>query len=378
MASQDTAVSGGYREPSEVLKRLFLPPKTPSLTLSSDYRWLMYTGQPPLPSIQVLAWPEEKLAGLRFDPVLLAPSRLEFSFDLKAQALTTSSTSDAVPPELTDIPLPPDSEGIRYLRFNPNPPEYAQQQFVFCSKRQNQPLLEVFVCNLTRDNDWEVHPVPALQNRRLNFVNGCAYQFTSDGTSLLCKVVPQDHPAQPPDEPPVPLGPSIQRVAPGAKKAPGRTYQDLLKNPHDEDKFRYFLTTELLKVDLRDVRYATATVVPQSKGGFLSLGMESSPCGRYLLVESITELSYSVPLRRFGKDVLVWDLEHTANDPASNGNGVLVAASNPVDDEIPLSYDACSRHKRRFHFHPLLPHNRLRPRAGRRRSRQRGLPGGKQ
>ncbi len=28
--------------------------------------------------------------------------------------------------------------------------------------------------------------------------------------------------------------------------------------------------------------------------------------------------------------------------------------SLPVDDEIPLSFDACSRHPRSFHFHPCL------------------------
>ena len=46
MSSEDAVKNvNGYREPSDLLKRLFLPPKTPSLTLSSDYRWLLYTGQ---------------------------------------------------------------------------------------------------------------------------------------------------------------------------------------------------------------------------------------------------------------------------------------------------------------------------------------------
>uniref|UniRef100_A0A7S4ENG5 Peptidase S9 prolyl oligopeptidase catalytic domain-containing protein n=1 Tax=Pseudo-nitzschia australis TaxID=44445 RepID=A0A7S4ENG5_9STRA len=370
-ANKKNAGSAGYREPSDVLKRLFLPSKTPSLTLSSDSRWLISTEEPPLPSIELLSKPEEKLGGLRFDPVLLAPSRLDYSFDMRAQhlslqtattAATTTTTSQ--PPKAQGIPLPSDSEGIRYIRFNPNPPEYALQQFVFASKRNNENLLEVHVCNLVKnekDNDgesksrWEVHSVPALTGKRLNFVNGCAYQFTSDGTSLLCKVVPEDHPSEPPPEPIVPIGPSIQIVTEGARKAPGRTYQDLLKNRHDEDKFRYYLTTELIKVDLTTKSYTSAFLVAQSKGGFIPLSMESSPCGRYLLVKSITELSYSVPLRSFGKDVLVWDLQ--ASMGGTDGeNNILLVASNPVDDEVPLSFDACSRHKRRFQFHPCLAH----------------------
>jgi hypothetical protein len=160
----------------------------------------------------------------------------------------------------------------------------------------------------------------------------------------------------------VPIGPSIQTVSEGAKKAPGRTYQDLLKNRHDEDKFRYYLTTELIKVDMtvsgatasKIISYESASMVTQSRGGFIPYGIQSSPCGRYLLVESVTDLSYSVPLRRFGKDVAIWDLEAPSGE-----TDVLPVVSNPVDDEIPLSYDACSRHKRRFQFHPCFQHTLL-------------------
>jgi len=383
MPSEDaTNNSNGYQEPSDLLKRLFLPPKTPSLTLSNDYRWLLYTGQPPLPSIELLSRPEEKLAGLRFDPVLLSPSRLDYCFDLKAQHLPLQSDNTdypTEPPELTDIPLPSESEGIRYIRFNPNPPEYALQQFVFASKRKNRDLLELYVCNLIEHgnngndkrvynnkqasdlNRWVVHPVPALDGKRLNFVNGCAYQFTSDGNSLLCRVVPEYHPSKPPAEPAVPIGPSIQTVTEGAKKAPGRSYQDLLKNRHDEDLFKYYLSIELMKVDLTvsNSTYERASIVTQSRGGFIPYGMESSPCGRYLLVESITDLSYSVPLSRFGRDVAIWDLEAPCDDTKPepmDASAILLVASNPIDDEIPLSFDACSRHKRQFQFHPCVPH----------------------
>ena len=333
-----------------------------------------------MPSIELLSRPEEKLAGMRFDPVLLAPSRLDYCFDLKAQHLSLQTTSQ--PSEVRDIPLPPDSEGIRYIRFNPNPPEYILQQFAFTSKRKNQPLLEVYMCNLVENdcynddneseksnhhhhrNCWVVHSIPALNGKRLNFVNGCAYQFTSDGKSLLCKVVPENHPSQPPAEPTVPIGPSIQTVTEGARKAPGRTYQDLLKNRHDEDRFRYYLTTELMKIDLttkeNSSSYESGSIVTQSKGGLIPYSIESSPCGRYLLVESITDLSYSVPFRRFGKDVSVWDLQASEEDDvAAENSSILVVASNPVDDEIPLSYDACSRHKRQFQYHPCFPHTLL-------------------
>ena len=58
-------MSASYKEPSDILKRLFLPPKDPSLTLSSDYKWLVITQEPPLPSIELLAKPEGMISFLQ-------------------------------------------------------------------------------------------------------------------------------------------------------------------------------------------------------------------------------------------------------------------------------------------------------------------------
>ena len=122
----------------------------------------------------------------------------------------------------------------------------------------------------------------------------------------------------------------------------------MLKNEYDEAKLKHFFTTELLCIntDSFDVQ-----LVKQSEGGCLLQSLQSSPCGRFVLAQLTTQFSYSVPLNRFGKDVQVWDL--TSKDGT---DGVIAVVSLPVDDEIPLSFDACSRHPRSFHFHPCLNH----------------------
>ena len=328
-----------YQEPSGILKRLFLPPKNPSLTLSSDQKWLVICGEPPLPSIADLAKPEEKLAGLRFDPHLLTPSRQEFATSLTIQHLSSGKQHD--------IDLPPDSAGIRYIRFHPSKPI-----FVFASKNTGNltPSLDLYKCELEDPNDddsslskWKLEQIP-LQGRRMNFINGCAFQYTSDGNSLLVKVVPELWPSDAPNEP-ISTGPAIQCVKKNARKAPGRTYQDLLRNKHDEDKLKFFLTTELIRIDV--TRSLEIQPVTQSNQGCMVQSIQSSPCGRFLLAQIITQFSYSVPLRRFGKDVQIWDLE---------SDKTIEVVSLPVDDEIPLSYDACSRHPRLFHFHPCHDH----------------------
>lgn len=119
---------------------------------------------------------------------------------------------------------------------------------------------------------------------------------------------------------------------------------DLLKNEYDEAKLKHFLTTEVLCVDTETLE---VKLVKQSEGGCLIQSLSSSPCGRFVLAQLTTTFSYSVPIRRFGKDVRIWDLD---------SDGVVEVASLPVDDEIPLSYDACSRHPRSFGFHPCHDH----------------------
>jgi len=176
-----------------------------------------------------LAKPEEKLAGERFDPTLFAPSRLDYAISLVLQHLATGFQQL--------VELPTNSEGIRYIRFHP-----TKAYFVFVSKVRNEAVLELYKCMLTvSDGDdnggggsaigkWTLQKLPLLLNseadeRRMNFVYGCAYQFLEDGSDrLLVKVVPKDWPIMPPKEP-MSTGPAIQVVNKDARKAPGRTYQ---------------------------------------------------------------------------------------------------------------------------------------------------------
>jgi len=126
---------------------------------------------------------------------------------------------------------------------------------------------------------------------------------------------------------------------------------------------RHFLTVEVLIVNASSASSSSqspsspssgpgaARLLPQSAGGRLVRDLQSSPCGRFVLAQVTTDFSYSVPIGRFGRDVEIWDLE------PSSSPSVVAVASAPVDDEIPLSYDACSRHPRKFHFHPCRDHS---------------------
>ena len=244
--------------------------------------------------------------------------------------------------------LPADCEGVRYVRFHP-----TKDLFVVTVKVKNEERLELYKCSLNGLDDkqeWEIHHVTL--NRRMNFATGCAYQFNGD--ELLISTVPLNHPA-PPKEP-LTTGPAIQVVEKNARKAPGRTYQDLLKNEYDEAKLRHYLSVELISINVTNDT-PNIKLIPQSNGGAVTpssipqnspkpilYSVQPSPSKRFLLVTLLTAFSYSVPLSKFGKAIEIWDTQ---------SDRVVSVASLPVDDEVPLSYDACSRHPRMFQWHPL-------------------------
>lgn len=353
--TSSSSSSSSYREPSAILKRLFLPFKDPSLTLSNDYEWLIITQEPPLPSIDLLARHEEKLAGLRFDPLLLCPSRMDYATSLIMQHVATGAKQG--------VELPSNSEGIRWIRFHPTRP-----YFVFTSKVMNTCRFELYACELVMDDDhatettttttaqWSIRQLQLGEGTSMNFIMGCAYQFVGGAQcdNLLVRVVPNGWPSAAPSEP-VTTGPAIQSVEKGAKAAPARTYQDMLKNEYDAMKLRHYLTVEILCIDCSSSK-SSVMIVSQSRGGRLIKNLESSPCGRYVLAQITTQFSYSVPIERFGKDVEIWDLQQDSNENCSTSNirrsKIITVASLPIDDEIPLGYDACTRHPRGFQFHP--------------------------
>ena len=101
-----------------------------------------------------------------------------------------------------------------------------------------------------------------------------------DNRTLLVKAVPTGRgPA--PEEPKVPLGPHVQESAGHAMGV--ATYEDLLQNPHDEDLYEYYATSQLVSVDT-----STGKVTPLGKSGILE-DVDISPDGKDLLVTSGTQ-----------------------------------------------------------------------------------------
>src|SRR6185503_13248644 len=114
-----------------------------------------------------------------------------------------------------------------------------------------------------------------LDRVTLNAFYGTAFQWMPDARTLLCRTVPASQ-GPPPTAPASPAGPNIQESF--GKTAPVRTYQDLLKNAHDEALFNYYATSQLILVD-------TVTGRKEDLGQpDLFSGIDPAPGGEFFLV----------------------------------------------------------------------------------------------
>jgi hypothetical protein len=120
-----------------------------------------------------------------------------------------------------------------------------------------------------------------------------------DGKALLVETVKPNRGAPPP-EPLVPTGPHVQESLGGA--APMATLEDMWQNPHDEDLFEYYATSQLAVIDL-----ATGKMTPIGNAGIVE-SARISPDGKNLLVTTVHRpFSYLHAVRSFPREIEVWD-----------------------------------------------------------------------
>jgi dipeptidyl aminopeptidase/acylaminoacyl peptidase len=145
-------------------------------------------------------------------------------------------------------------------------------------------------------------------------------QWMPDGKTLLVQMVkPSRGPA--PAEPLVPTGPHVQESLGGA--SPVVTHEDMLQNPHDEDLFEYYATSQLALVDV-----ATAKATPIGKAGIIE-SARISPDGKDILVTTIHRpFSYLHDARAFPKEIEIWDRA---------GKVLHKLASLPLEDRVPIN-----------------------------------------
>ncbi len=287
-----------YRKPPKEVEAILdvAPPPQLSVSPSRDTIAIIRTSR--YPHIADLAEPMLRLAGVRFNPRTSGPAR---------------------PPRVTGVSIQklPDGKpvAINLPEGKPGSPGWSPDGKRFVLSNTTPTGIELWVGETA--NPARLRKVAD----RVNAVYGESVQWVS-GDILLVQLVP-DGRGRPPEQPVAPTGPTVQEAT-GGKAAPVRTFQDLLKDAHDEAVFAYYATSQLARIRL------TADGHEQTLLGSPAIftGSEPSPDGQYLLVTRLKKpFSYLYPASAFPRVIEVWD---------AGCKPVRTVADLPLQDSVPI------------------------------------------
>lgn len=288
----------GYRLPASNIVRIVDAAPTPTVSLSPTRQHLLLLQRDALPPIADLAAPMLRLAGERINPSTNGPH---------GPRRLTGFTLQAIPsgPQ-RPIALPKDA--------NLSAPLWSPDGQRFAFTRTLDSGIELWVGDVTSAS---AKPISAP---RLSAITPGAFRWMPDSKSLLVRLVPEGRGPLPP-RPVVPAGPVIQ-VADG-RRAPLRTFQDMLKDEPDALLFEHLATAQLTLINA-DTGAATKLGAPA-----IFADSSVSPDGRFILVSRITRpFSYQTGWGRFPEIIEVWD--------AASAAVVREIARQPLRELIPI------------------------------------------
>lgn len=290
----------GYQRPPDAIAKLVEAPLTPAVSISHDNAWMLLLDRSDYPSIEELSRPELRIAGLRINPDNYGPSRPNYLIGMKLKKIADNSEyvikNLPSPLLISNASFSPDSKKIAFLQNNADRIE----------------LWIVDVATLTASR---------LTDRKINNVVGTAFNWLPDSQHLLISAVPANQKAMP-AKTRVPSGPVIEENL--GKKAPNRTYQDLLKNPYDEALFEYYASSDVVLKNISGDEKVISSGIHTS--------VSASPDGKLILARKLHKpFSYIVPFNRFPQLVQVMDLD---------GKVVKDVIDIPLTDNIPNGFNA--------------------------------------
>jgi len=302
-----------YQRPPKAVMDVLNAPPTPTLALNPNHTFAVESQAVRNPPISELSQPMLRLAGLRINPKNNGLHNIFYSSSLALRKIPEGT--------LVKIPTPPGAR-LSAPRWSPDASRYVFTNITNIA-------IELWI----GDTTGQAHRIEGV---RLNGVMGSAgtaggggrggfggppseLQWMPDGKSLIAQIVPRRGPA--PADPSVPEGPHVQESLGGARGS--ATLEDMLQNPHDEDLFEYYATSQLALIDP-----ASAKVTPIGKPAIFE-SVRISPDGAHLLVTTVHRpFSYLLSVRSFPREIEVWDL---------SGKMLHKVASLPLEENVSLT-----------------------------------------
>ena len=243
--------------PKEILE--LADTKAPAQNLiTKSNKYLMQIERPLYKSLDELAEPELRLAGLRINPENFNQARGTYYTGIKLFSL----------PDAKEIPVTGLPQNLKMQSLSISPQE---THLAFIQVLPND--LELWILDL------KTGIAKNTNTHHLNAVLGAPVQWDADGQSLLVKS--KGEKGKFPDTRVLPKGPATQDAT--GTKAPARTFQDLLRNKQDEAKFDYYAMANITRVYLNGT--PGKTVLPEAVYKRVSL----SPDGKNLMSEEVKQ-----------------------------------------------------------------------------------------
>lgn len=285
-----------YKLPSRDVVAILDAPPPPLVIVSPTRDTLLLIETQPYPSIEVVAEPILRLAGVRINPRVGGLQRVVHYTGLSLQPIDGSPARRVALPQGASIHGPTWSYDGKKIAFARDVDNGIELWVADAGTGQSRPIV----------------------GARLNDVLGNAIAWLSDNRHILAVLVPEGRgPA--PAAPRAPVGPNVQESS--GRLSQMATFQDLLTNTHDEDLFQHFATGQLARIDIETGQITR--IGPTA----LITGADYSPDEKFLLVDTIHRpFSYRVPFFYFARKAEVWD---------SQGRPIVAIADLPISDDVP-------------------------------------------
>ncbi|NLR61893.1 S9 family peptidase [Chitinophaga polysaccharea] len=303
-----------YQTPPASIMELAMAAPSPLTDFNSKGEIMLVMDRTSYPTIEELSQPEYRLAGMRINPANFGPSRASYVTGIRIKSIR-----DKREYAVTGLPA---NARISHVTWSP-----SQKSIAFTVTDNRQITL------------WKADVASGaatrLSARALNDIAGPVFTWIDDNR-ILALAVPAGI-GNAPVKPAAPEGPTVQQTS--GKAAPAATYQDMLKNPYDEQLFDYYFQSEPLIISSTGEQTIGKTAI--------YVNATPSPDNQYLLVETLHRpYSYLVGASRFPTEVAIWKL---------NGEEVKKLASNPLDEVRPKGFDATSNYPRHFSWRNDAP-----------------------
>ena len=288
---------GGYKLPPKDIADMLLAKPTPGVNVDDKGEWMLFTEANSYPSVEELARPELKIAGLRINPNNFAPSRQNYINNIFLRNIASGKDL-----KITGLPTPLFAGNISW---SPNDKKIAFTQ-------TTTSLVDLYVIDVATQKATKVNKTA------LNVITG-GYQWYDEAT-LLYRTIIKPATAAPP-KPLMPKGPTTQENY--GKATPRPTFQDLIKSPYDEQLYEFYATTQLVRnVNGNETKIGSPAIYNT---------INISPDKKYMIVRTLKKpFSYTVPAAGFPSNVFIADM---------NGKPVKQMADLPSAETAPSGND---------------------------------------